>query len=70
MLRSVAACCGARATGVVLTGILGDGASGLWTLAQLGARTVVQDPADAAFSEMPMNALNGTQADHVATLAL
>src|SRR5262249_43519991 len=30
MLRSAAVCCGSRAIGVVLTGTLGDGASGLW----------------------------------------
>ena len=68
MLRSVAACCGARATGVVLTGTLGDGASGLWSIGQLGGCTVVQDPNDAAFSEMPINALKLTQPDHVVTL--
>lgn len=69
MLRSVAACCGARAVGVVLTGTLGDGASGLWTVAELGGRTVVQDPDDAAFREMPVNAMKLTRPDHVATLA-
>jgi len=68
MLRSVAACCGARAVGAVLTGTLGDGASGLWTVGQLGGCTVVQDPDDAAFSEMPINALKLTQPDHVVAL--
>src|SRR5215510_9797166 len=65
MLRSVAACCGSRAVGVVLTGTLADGASGLWALEQCGGITVVQDPADAAFSEMPSNALNRVTPDHV-----
>ena len=68
MLRSVAACCGGRAVGAVLTGTLGDGASGLWTVGQLGGCTVVQDPDDAAFSEMPINALKLTQPDHVVAL--
>ena len=66
---SVAACCGARAVGVVLSGTLGDGASGLWTVGQLGGCTVVQDPEDAAFSEMPINAMKLTQPDHVVALA-
>lgn len=35
----------------------------------MGGRTVVQDPQDAAFSEMPINAMKATQPDHVATLA-
>jgi len=68
MLRSAAVCCGGRAIGVVLTGTLGDGASGLWAMRQAGGITVVQDPKDAAFSEMPMAALNRAKPDHVATL--
>jgi two-component system, chemotaxis family, protein-glutamate methylesterase/glutaminase len=69
MLRSTAVCCAHRAVGVVLTGTLGDGASGLWTLGYLGGMTVVQDPRDAAFSEMPLTALNRAQPDHVVPLA-
>ncbi len=69
MLRSVAACCGPRAIGVVMTGTLGDGASGLWAVDQCGGITVVQDPSDAAFPDMPINALNRLKPDHVVTLA-
>lgn len=69
MLRSVAACCGSRTVGVVLTGTLNDGASGLWAVDQCGGVTVVQDPSDAAFPDMPMNALNRLTPDHVVTLA-
>lgn len=69
MLRSTAVCCGGRAIGVVLTGTLSDGASGLWTLAQSGGLTVVQDPADAAFSQMPMTAMGLAKPDHVVPLA-
>jgi len=69
MLRSAALCCGARTVGVVLTGTMGDGASGLWAVRQAGGITVVQDPTDAAFAEMPLNALNRAKPDHVAALA-
>ncbi|MBV9262668.1 MAG: chemotaxis protein CheB, partial [Pseudolabrys sp.] len=69
MLRSVALCCGPRVIGVVLTGTLGDGASGLWAVDQCGGVTVVQDPSDAAFADMPINALNRLRPDHVVTLA-
>ena len=68
MMRSIATCCGPRAIGVVLTGTLSDGASGLWAIDQCGGITVVQDPNDAAFPEMPANALNRLQPDHVVTL--
>jgi two-component system, chemotaxis family, protein-glutamate methylesterase/glutaminase len=68
MLRSAAICCGARAIGVVLTGTLDDGASGLWAVEQCGGVTVVQDPQDAAFDEMPLNALNMVKPDHLVAL--
>jgi two-component system, chemotaxis family, protein-glutamate methylesterase/glutaminase len=69
MLRAAAVCCGFRSVGVVLTGTLGDGASGLWALQQCGGTTVVQDPKDAAFPEMPTAALNRGRPDHVVPLA-
>lgn len=68
MLRSTAVCCGGRAVGAVLTGTLGDGASGLWALRRSGGLTVVQDPRDAAFSEMPQTALDKAHPDHVVSL--
>jgi len=68
MLRSTAICCGGRAIGVVLTGTLGDGASGLWAIRHGGGIAVVQDPKNAAFSEMPMTALNRAKPDHVVNL--
>ena len=69
MLRSVATCCGARGVGVVMTGTLGDGASGLWAVQHCGGLTVVQDPEDADFAEMPMTALEKVRPDHVVPLA-
>lgn len=69
MLRSAALCCGGRTIGVVLTGMLGDGASGLWALAESGGTTIVQDPVDAAFPEMPQSALNRSRPHHVVELS-
>jgi two-component system chemotaxis response regulator CheB len=48
---------------------MGDGSSGLHVLSKSGGRTVVQDPEDAAFPDMPANALRKGKVDHVATLA-
>ncbi|MBV9529763.1 MAG: chemotaxis protein CheB [Bradyrhizobium sp.] len=69
MFRSVALCCGSRAVGAVLTGTLGDGASGLHTLHECGGITVVQDPRDAAFSGMPEAVLMKFKPHHVVSLA-
>jgi two-component system chemotaxis response regulator CheB len=68
MFRSIALCCGERAVGVVLTGTLGDGASGLGSLKALGGQTVVQDPKDAAYAEMPFNAMDHVMPHHVVGL--
>ncbi|WP_363349325.1 chemotaxis protein CheB [Methylocystis echinoides] len=67
MLRSVGLCCGYRAIGVVMTGELMDGASGLADLKACGGIAVVQDPADAAYAEMPQQALEA-HPDHVSKL--
>jgi two-component system, chemotaxis family, protein-glutamate methylesterase/glutaminase len=69
MLRSAAVRCGHRTVGVVLTGTQSDGASGLSALSLCGGMTVVQDPHDAAFPEMPMTALNRGRPHHVERLA-
>jgi two-component system chemotaxis response regulator CheB len=69
MFRSAALCCGSRTVGAVLTGTQGDGATGLSMLKQCGGITVVQDPSDAAFGEMPAMALARARPDHVVSLA-
>jgi len=69
MLRSAAVCCGERTIGVVLTGTQSDGASGLGALSRCNGITVVQDPQDAAFPEMPLTALNRGRPYHVVRLA-
>jgi two-component system chemotaxis response regulator CheB len=68
LFRSAAATFGGRVIGVVLTGALNDGTSGLWAIKRCGGIAVVQDPRDAAISAMPRNALRNVDVDHVATL--
>jgi two-component system chemotaxis response regulator CheB len=65
LFRSVALCCGPRGIGTVLTGSLHDGSSGLYALQQSGAVTVVQDPDDALFPDMPTAAIERLKPDHV-----
>lgn len=69
MFRSVALCCGRRSIGVVLTGTLGDGASGLLAIKETGGIAVVQDPRDAEFPDMPARALDLAAPDYVVPIA-
>lgn len=69
LFRSAAYGYGPRVIGVVLTGYLDDGTSGLWSVQRLGGVAVVQDPHDAESPAMPSNALAFVQADHIVPLA-
>jgi two-component system, chemotaxis family, protein-glutamate methylesterase/glutaminase len=57
LFRSLALEIGAGAVGVVLSGMLDDGAAGLLEIVRHGGAAVVQDPDDAAFDAMPDAAL-------------
>jgi two-component system, chemotaxis family, protein-glutamate methylesterase/glutaminase len=54
--RSAATAHGRRVIGVLLSGILDDGAAGMWEIARNGGATIVQDPSEALFPSMPLNA--------------
>ena len=61
LLRSAATAFGAACCGVVLSGTMDDGAAGLAEVRRAGGLALVQDPADAPFSGMPLAAIE--QAD-------
>jgi two-component system chemotaxis response regulator CheB len=65
LFRSAALAFGPRVIGVILSGRLDDGASGLWAVKDRGGTAVVQAPDDAQHADMPRNALDYTAADHV-----
>jgi|SRR5215469_5363330 len=58
LFRSVAASYGQRAIGVILTGLLDDGTSGLMIVRAEKGEAVIQDPDSAMFSAMPRSALD------------
>jgi len=62
--RSAAAVYGPRVIGIVLSGLLDDGAAGLWEIARNGGVTIVQDAEEAAFPSMPLNALQDADIDY------
>ena len=57
LFRTTAVHCRSRVIGVVLTGLLGDGAAGLLAIHRCGGAALVQAPADASYPEMPGRAL-------------
>lgn len=67
--RSAAAAYGERVIGILLSGMLDDGAAGIWEIARRGGVTIVQDPAEAAFPSMPLNALNDAIVHHTLQVA-
>lgn len=68
LFRSVAATYRGRAIGVVLSGWLNDGTSGLYAVKRCGGVTVAQDPADALAPEMPRSAIIHVGVDHTAPI--
>jgi len=69
LFRSAAYAWRTRAIGVVLSGALDDGASGLWAIKYMGGMAVVQRPEDAAYDSMPVHALRRADVDHVVPAA-
>ncbi len=65
---SVAETAGENAIGVVLSGRLSDGASGLAAIKKAGGYCFVQHPEDALFDSMPLEALDRVNVDFVGSV--
>lgn len=65
LFRTAARVYGARAIGIVLSGLHDDGSAGLYAIRQRGGIAIVQDPRDAALGEMPRRAIEYSTPDYI-----
>ncbi|MFN2449033.1 MAG: chemotaxis protein CheB [Candidatus Baltobacteraceae bacterium] len=65
LFRSAAQSHGAAACGVLLSGALDDGVAGLQAIHQAKGYCIAQEPEEAAFSDMPLNAIRMGNVDAV-----
>ena len=64
LFRSAAVAYKNRAIGVLLSGYLNDGVAGLSAIQRSGGITVIQDPKDAEYADLPENALKALKPDY------
>lgn len=62
-LRAAAVAWNSRCIGIILTGMLDDGTAGMNAVQRCGGFTIVQDPAEAEYPNMPLSVLNHMQVD-------
>lgn len=68
LFRSGAVSCQNKVIGILLTGQLNDGVSGLEAIHRCGGLTMVQNPASAEFPDMPKTAIENVDIDYVVNL--
>jgi two-component system chemotaxis response regulator CheB len=68
LFRSAAVVFSNRVIGILLTGYLDDGTAGMIAIQRCGGTCIVQDPADAEYPDMPVNALNQIKMDYCVPL--
>jgi two-component system chemotaxis response regulator CheB len=65
MFRTAAQSYGNKVAGLILSGVLEDGAAGLWKVKKCGGVALVQHPDDAVFPQMPFSALESVEVDYM-----
>jgi len=69
LFRSAAVTFGTGAIGILLTGYLNDGTSGMVAIKRCGGICIVQDPEDAEYPVMPKSALSQVKVDYCLPLS-
>ncbi|MEJ7559601.1 MAG: chemotaxis protein CheB [Pedobacter sp.] len=64
LFRSAAAAYSSCVTGVVLTGLLDDGTSGMLAIKKSGGRCIIQETSEAEFPDMPVNVQRNMTVDY------
>ncbi len=64
LFRSAAVSYGVRVVGIILTGYLDDGVAGLLAIQRCGGITMVQDPSEALYPDLPNNVLAHMHVDY------
>jgi chemotaxis response regulator CheB len=68
LFQSIAQSAGKHSIGIILSGLLHDGAEGLKAIKEANGLAIVQSPEEAAFAGMPRRALEAADVDFVATV--
>lgn len=64
LFRSAAVAFNSKVIGIILSGLLDDGTSGMAAIKKSGGICIVQEPMEAEFADMPVNVLNNVDVDY------
>ena len=69
LFRTAATSYGNRVIGIILTGLLNDGTSGLMAIHSCNGISIVQDPEEAEYKDMPLSALENAKPTYCSKLS-